>query len=1081
MFKKILLITSICILSIVLLFFFIYIFAVVSNPPEYIRRDNIIKLISTETPVYYSDGENKLGVFFAKEHRQFVKFDSIPKTFINALIASEDKNFFTHKGFDLVAIFRAILADLKAMSVVQGGSTITQQTAKNLFGRESRSFGAKWRELFDALRLEYYYTKEEILEFYVNQFFVNSNGRGLGIAAEYFFNKRVSDLTINECAFIAGAVKAPNKYNPYIVSDPIERANRLNKAFIRRNYVLSNMYKRGYLKKEEYEEIIKSPVDFQMGKFIYDTNVLLDMAKNEILSRGINLEITQEGFSNFSSEGNLAIYTTIDRELQESFLYRFRKGLSSLDLNLHGYESPDSSCNTFKSFEESVAIGGFYIGKIESINHQDWKKLSEITINVKLGIFNGIIKYSGILNAFLPWLISEGDYSGKVTKQKIMKFLSKFIDGEDILVSVKEWENEIPILEIEKCPKINGGLIALEDGKIRALVGGFTNRDFNRAIVAKRQPGSTMKPLLYAASLGLKWSLLDELPNYRRIFPYMESLYIPRPDHWPAPEYVSLAWSGAKSENIASVYLLYHLLDKLQFDEFSTIVDIVGLSQRNDETESEYIQRMRDKNGIILIEHKFKSYIFTEVVNEMIADIAFLGDYEEINQLKSITYGENTETQIELLNKEEPKKEEEIEEKEIKMDLLKRNFLRYEKLYLAFLELVNKYSEIEDAEDASVPDLSICGSRDSEEKRIIYFQEKVTNEGWACYPVYISQLIKQKDKILEEALIENKIKAKTIVDIKKRIEEKFNSIEMDYSLKNLFKHRDFRVLVGLRYLAMLARRIGVESKLEEVLSFPLGSNAISLSELALLYQTLPNGKIITPVNENYSILNMLERVESEKNNVIYKLETSEQDIFSGKVGYSVSEILNKVTTDGTASVLSSKLTLKGLSENSGVDVNMMNIVVPSFGKTGTANDYTNSTFAGYVPKFKENGLLDPANGYTIAIYLGFDDNRALVTKYMKVSGSQGALPIWLSCTEELLRIKKYSQSVNIADLAFEEKRILPLFRYPGTMFIEVDPDSGLKREDKYINEATRYSLSLFTMEDESGKIFPVRFFAPFKK
>ncbi|HFQ90490.1 MAG TPA: glycosyl transferase family 51, partial [Desulfobulbus sp.] len=158
-------------------------YLVVVNPGPEIEEANIARILARESPVYYRDGKVKVGVLFQGVHRQYLTYDQIPRDFINAIVAAEDDQFFHHHGIDFPGIIRAMIANIKAGHVVQGGSTITQQTAKNLFKRESRSYRAKLKELLYALRLEYRYPKEKILEFYSNQFFVSGNGHGLGVAA----------------------------------------------------------------------------------------------------------------------------------------------------------------------------------------------------------------------------------------------------------------------------------------------------------------------------------------------------------------------------------------------------------------------------------------------------------------------------------------------------------------------------------------------------------------------------------------------------------------------------------------------------------------------------------------------------------------------------------------------------------------------------------------------------------------------------------------------------------------------------------------------------------------------------------
>ena len=207
---------------------------IISEPGDHITPQAINQIIARESPVYYRDGQTKVGVFFSREHRVYVPFSNIPKSCIDALIAAEDERFYFHPGVDPLGITRAMIANLKARRLVAGGSTLTQQTAKNLYYRPDRSLKSKWTELLNALRLEAHYSKDEILEFYFNQFHVAGNGRGLGIAARYYFDKPVEELSVQECAFIAGSVKAPARYNPFIGRSDASREKAISSAEIER-------------------------------------------------------------------------------------------------------------------------------------------------------------------------------------------------------------------------------------------------------------------------------------------------------------------------------------------------------------------------------------------------------------------------------------------------------------------------------------------------------------------------------------------------------------------------------------------------------------------------------------------------------------------------------------------------------------------------------------------------------------------------------------------------------------------------------------------------------------------------------
>ena len=218
---------------------------VVEDPGPQFTRESIQAIIAQESPVYYRDGATRIGVFFDLEHRAYVPYADIPKAYVEAIVSAEDGDFFEHNGVSPKHIVRATLQNMKAGAVVAGGSTLTQQTAKNLFYRPDRSFRSKWGELVNALRLEAHFSKEEILEFYANQFHVSANGRGLGIAARYFFDKDVKELSVKECAFIAGLVKAPSRYNPFVGGTEERRQAAREAAEQRTAYVLRRMQDEG--------------------------------------------------------------------------------------------------------------------------------------------------------------------------------------------------------------------------------------------------------------------------------------------------------------------------------------------------------------------------------------------------------------------------------------------------------------------------------------------------------------------------------------------------------------------------------------------------------------------------------------------------------------------------------------------------------------------------------------------------------------------------------------------------------------------------------------------------------------------
>ncbi len=337
MLKKIFLSLVVLIILVILTCCAAFYYYVVLHPGDEIAAGNIQSILGKESPVLYSDGTTPLGVFFDDAHRQYVTWDQIPQTFVRALVASEDNRFFEHYGFDAVSIARAAMENYKAGRVVQGGSTLTQQTAKNLFKRSGRSYEAKLKELLYALRLEQHYSKEQILEFYSNQFYVRGNGHGLGVAARYYFDKDVEELSLIESIFIAGSVKRPNYYNPFNRTSEKAKAEVRERVKIRMAYVLQQMNRLGLVSGIEYEKAKNAEIVFTEGQVGYALDYVMEMVKEAVSSKVVQDALEENGISNLATAG-LRVITSVDKSLQENTLYALRRELSRLDVRLRGYD-----------------------------------------------------------------------------------------------------------------------------------------------------------------------------------------------------------------------------------------------------------------------------------------------------------------------------------------------------------------------------------------------------------------------------------------------------------------------------------------------------------------------------------------------------------------------------------------------------------------------------------------------------------------------------------------------------------------------------------------------------------------------
>jgi membrane peptidoglycan carboxypeptidase len=493
--KKFILLIAGFALLIILAGFGTFFWLVVFNPGDEILQENIEKILSMESPVYYSDGENKIGVFFKDAHRQYISYEEIPQNFINAIIASEDNDFFKHHGVDVAGILRALVANIKAGKIVQGGSTITQQTAKNLFKRKDRSIKSKLTELLYALRLEYHYPKEKIMEFYANQFYVSGNGHGLGVAAQYYFNKPAAQLDLLESAFIAGSVKRPNYYNPFIKKNAEQEALAKQRAQKRVAYVLGQMKRLGMIPAMQYQEEKQRQISFAQGQMFFPLNTLMDFVKNGLDVPEVEEALVQHGIDNVATSG-IKIYTTVEKPLQDQAFFSLRKELSRLSLRLEGYER-DTVQNFYNGITHAgdweTARGNFLMGKITGIT-----AAPEPQIYVSFGRSGGSQEQLGIIDrqGIMPFLDSLVKWQKQRWTEPEDKDLDRFLEqleiGDYIFVSVRDIDSNTGemLLDLERYPELQGALLAIKDGTIRAMVGGMENHYFNRAVAAKRPLGS---------------------------------------------------------------------------------------------------------------------------------------------------------------------------------------------------------------------------------------------------------------------------------------------------------------------------------------------------------------------------------------------------------------------------------------------------------------------------------------------------------------------------------------------------------------------------------------------------------------
>lgn len=1086
----------------------IFYWFVVLHPGDEIDSANIQRILGKETPVFFNDGKTRLGVFFDQAHRQYVTYEQIPKDFVSALVASEDNNFFSHYGFDPLGIIRAALKNYQMGRVVQGGSTLTQQTAKNLFKRSGRSYQAKIKELLFAIRLEYYYPKEKIFEFYANQFYVSGNGHGLGVAARYYFNKPVGELSLLECAFVAGSVKKPNFYNPFIQkTDEAAKAAQEN-ANVRVRYVLEKMREAGTITDAQFREATSSELVFHRGTIGYAQDYVMDMVTDAVSTPDVLEALKAQGIDNLATSG-LRVVTTVDEVLQKQTLFALRQELSRLDVRLRGFERTEVQ-NELQTIEYTGDMAlkkqAFLFGTIAKIIRNAEKGKSAVRIEVDLGrnLGTGVIQEQGLmglLTAQMKW--KQGRWNDAGVKD-LPLLLSELREGDRVWVSIREITSDgVVELELEKFPKIQGGALILQEGVIKAMAGGVENRFFNRAIYAKRTMGSAFKPFVYTAALQLGWNATDLLNNKREAFVFQGQPYFPRPDHKSENFQVSMSWAGVHSENLASVWLLYHLCDHLSLKQFQEVAAQVDLAPKKLSGEVEsyetYMARIRDRHGIIVNRAVLENAAFDQAVVNLETDFIFENRLQEYAAIKNLHYGLTTvasASNLDVLLQEKGATEQERQELYLRKSLLAgQNYLALVALHQ---EMSSYRREIEDPWNST--DLVVA--QENQSKALLYYdplRERYVftkgGGGGGLQSVNLNHLRESllqqdsagQDKFWDDVFLDSMLSSATMDMVRKQVDVEFKRLSAlpAYSLEVLSAVKDFRLLVGLRYLINFARELGVKSQLDPVLSFPLGSNVVTLLEFVRMYEGIVTGEVVLSEGqgeESRDLLSIIDRIESVEGEVLYQPTRKRTRLVAPETSLVVGHILENIVKFGTGRYADKNVRLMEIDDKSGEKFAGFDLAVPLLGKTGTANNYTNASFFGYLPGLASQGegLVDHG-GYAVGVYVGFDDNEDMRRSSTRITGSEGALPTWTELVRVLLKEKGYGQQLDPVEISFSG--LILQRKSLGQLNLAVQDNLGgvLPSQVSEVDVKNRSVPSIMTFGelDDSGRFVPERQFKPY--
>ncbi|HEY6120849.1 MAG TPA: PBP1A family penicillin-binding protein [Pyrinomonadaceae bacterium] len=463
---------------------------------NYSRAANEVASLATYRPsvvtrVYADDGETVIGEF-ALEKRIPLKYDEIPPVMKNAILAVEDARFYDHVGIDPIRIVGAVWKNLTTEKV-EGGSTLTQQLAKNLFLSKEQTLKRKMNEWALALQIERYYTKNQIMELYANHIFLGANAYGVEAGAETYFGKQAKDLTLGEAALLAGVPKAPSEYSP--TANPA-------RAKERRDLVLDLMAKNGFATQAEVDAAKAKPIQ------LADTAYYQSQPKSTPFDFPVEFirQELEDKYTTRVAQGGLTVYTTINAEAQKKAYEVVRAGLRRYDKSHSGWRS------SYTTIPTSTNNGMPTQGELANYKHPDWygneyepgrylmglvmkvdRTRNEAT--VRFGNFNSIVSV-----ADMGWSHRQPETEFKPG------YLAEF--------TIKEVDKKARRLKVElsQVPAVQGAMMTLnaKTGEIVTMVGGydFYTSKFNNAVQAYRQTGSCFKPFVYTAAV--EWGMTPD-------------------------------------------------------------------------------------------------------------------------------------------------------------------------------------------------------------------------------------------------------------------------------------------------------------------------------------------------------------------------------------------------------------------------------------------------------------------------------------------------------------------------------------------------------------------------------------------
>ncbi len=526
-----------------------------------------------DTPLKVYTKDEKLIAVFGESKREPLLYREIPPMMIKAIIAAEDSRFYSHPGVDFIGLTRAVVNLIVTGKKGQGGSTITMQVARNFFLSRKKTYIRKIKEIFLAIKLEMHFSKEKILELYLNKIYLGHRSYGIATAAKTYYGKPIHQLQLHHFAMLAGLPKAPSKYNP---------VTNIKRATLRRNYILRRMMELDFISLKQYQRAINTPDDAKIHVPIIELNApyVAEMARTWMLQ--------QKPFKDDAYTGGYKVYTSIDSHLQAVATRALRDNLMRYE-HRHGYKgavkniklqleqitiSTDRPPNIASSYQQQLLQ---QLNRLPQYGHLKAALVLSIRENKNLSAKKIQPGYAWVLLrngqvVKLPWkgiqwakkYISDTRF-GKAPKQikDVLKtgdliYLAPLIN--EAMAGARQSDTQE--YQLAQVPEVSGALVSLkpQNGRIVALSGGFDFylSKFNRITQAKRQAGSNFKPFIYSAALKKGYTVATVINDAPVVFNDKNLEGAWRPSNYSGKFFGPTRFRKAlyKSRNMVSIRIL---------------------------------------------------------------------------------------------------------------------------------------------------------------------------------------------------------------------------------------------------------------------------------------------------------------------------------------------------------------------------------------------------------------------------------------------------------------------------------------------------------------------------------------------